>query len=126
MTGAAITLAFAMVALDEAVTDRWLVIQSWGRTREVEGAGLMLGTIAGVVFSMALVVLPLTTPSRSSQAPAGTSGGRPDAGLRGGERLASTPKSSFSVQAFGRLLARAPFSRRCGPRLCPAVSIRSA
>ncbi|MGB8433041.1 MAG: DUF2254 family protein, partial [Burkholderiales bacterium] len=47
MTGAAIALAFATVALDDAVTDRWLETQGWAYTGGAEGASLVLGTIAG-------------------------------------------------------------------------------
>lgn len=68
MTGAAIALAFATVALDEAVTDRWLETQRWAYTGGAEGASQVLGTIAGsmitiagVVFSMTLVVLSLAS-----------------------------------------------------------------
>ncbi len=68
MAGGAIALAYATVALDRAVTDRWLRAQSWAYTGGAEGATAMLGTIAssmitiaGVVFSMTLVALSLAS-----------------------------------------------------------------
>ena len=68
MTSGAFALAFATVALDEAVTDEWLQAQSWAYTGGAEGASLVLGTvagsmitIAGVVFSMTLVALSLAS-----------------------------------------------------------------
>jgi uncharacterized membrane protein len=69
MTGGAIALALAIVALDEstAVAD-WMVEQSWAYTGGAEGASLVLSTIAGsmitiagVVFSMTLVALSLAS-----------------------------------------------------------------
>jgi uncharacterized membrane protein len=61
-------LAFAMVALDQAVTDEWLQAQPWAYTGGAAGASAVLGTvagsmitIAGVVFSMTLVALSLAS-----------------------------------------------------------------
>ncbi|MCB2229873.1 DUF2254 domain-containing protein [bacterium] len=68
MAGGAMLLPFATVALDEPVTD-WLTL-NWGWTFSggAEGASSLLGTIAGsmitiagVVFSMTLVALSLTS-----------------------------------------------------------------
>jgi len=68
MTGAAAAMAFATVALDRAKSDGWMQILSWAYTGGAEGASAVLGTIAGsiitiagVVFSMTLVALSLTT-----------------------------------------------------------------
>ncbi len=68
MTGAAAVLAFATVALDEAGTDAWLQALDWTYSGGAEGASSVLGTvagsmitIAGVVFSMTLVALALTS-----------------------------------------------------------------
>lgn len=69
MTGAAVALAFATVALDESTTlADWMVEQSWAYTGGAEGASLVLSTIsgsmitiAGVVFSMTLVALSLAS-----------------------------------------------------------------
>jgi len=69
MTGAAVALAFATVALDESTTVAdWMVGQSWAYTGGAEGASLVLSTIAGsmitiagVVFSMTLVALSLAS-----------------------------------------------------------------
>lgn len=68
MTGAAAAMAFATVALDRAKTDDWTQLLSWAYTGGAEGASAVLGTIAGsmitiagVVFSMTLVALSLTT-----------------------------------------------------------------
>lgn len=68
MAGAAVALAFATVALDEAVADEWLQTLGWTYTGGAEGASLVLGTIAGsmitiagVVFSMTLVALSLAS-----------------------------------------------------------------
>lgn len=68
MTGAAAAMAFATVALDRAKADEWMQILSWAYTGGAEGASAVLGTIAGsmitiagVVFSMTLVALSLTT-----------------------------------------------------------------
>ncbi len=69
MAGAAVALAFATVALDEAITlHQWLRDQSWVYTGGAEGASLVLSTIAGsmitiagVVFSMTLVALSLAS-----------------------------------------------------------------
>ena len=61
-------LALAAVALDEAVSDRWLQSLSWAYNGGAEGASPVLGTIAGsmitiagVVFSMTLVALTLAS-----------------------------------------------------------------
>lgn len=68
MTGAAAAMAFATVALDRAKADEWMQFLSWAYTGGAEGASAVLGTIAGsmitiagVVFSMTLVALSLTT-----------------------------------------------------------------
>ncbi len=68
MASGAIGLAYATLALDRTVTDRWLRAQSWVYTGGAEGATAMLGTIAssmitiaGVVFSMTLVALSLAS-----------------------------------------------------------------
>lgn len=68
MTGAAAGMAFATVALDGAKADEWMQNLSWAYTGGAEGASAVLGTIAGsmitiagVVFSMTLVALSLTT-----------------------------------------------------------------
>ncbi len=68
MAGAAIALSFITVALDEEVTDRWLQSHGWAYTGGAEGASSLLSTvaasmigIAGVVFSMTLVVLSLAS-----------------------------------------------------------------
>ena len=68
MAGGAFALAFATVALDEAVTDEWLQAQAWAYTGGAEGASSVLETIAGsmitiagVVFSMTLVALSLAS-----------------------------------------------------------------
>ncbi|MFO8099033.1 MAG: DUF2254 domain-containing protein [Salinibacter sp.] len=68
MTGAAAGMAFATVALDRAKPDEWMQILSWAYTGGAAGASAVLGTIsgsmitiAGVVFSMTLVALSLTT-----------------------------------------------------------------
>ncbi len=68
MAGGAMVLAFATVALDEPVTD-WLTLHwGWNFTGGAEGASALLATIAGsmitiagVVFSMTLVALSLTS-----------------------------------------------------------------
>jgi uncharacterized membrane protein len=67
-----VVLAVASVALDDAVTNRWLEGQTWARgwlySGGAEGASDVLGviagsmmTIAGVVFSMTLVALTLAS-----------------------------------------------------------------
>jgi len=68
MAIAAAALAFAGVALDEAVTDEWMRTQTWAFTGSAEGASLLLATlagsmitIAGTVFSMTLVALSLAS-----------------------------------------------------------------
>lgn len=68
LAGAAAALAFAMVALDGAVTDAWLQTMGWAYTGGAEGASSVLRTIAGsmitiagVVFSMTLVALSLAS-----------------------------------------------------------------
>lgn len=68
MTGAAAAIAFAGVAVDRAKPDEWMQILSWAYTGGAAGASAVLGTIAGsmitiagVVFSMTLVALSLTT-----------------------------------------------------------------
>lgn len=69
LTGAAVTLASVTVALDESATvGEWMAGQNWAYTGGAEGASLVLSTvagsmitIAGVVFSMTLVVLSLAS-----------------------------------------------------------------
>lgn len=68
MTGGAMVLSFATVALDETVTDWFTLHWGWTFTGGAEGASSLLGaiagsmiTIAGVVFSMTLVALSLTS-----------------------------------------------------------------
>jgi len=68
MAGGAVGLSFATVALDEVVSDEWLRALGWAYRGGAEGAGLVLGTIAGsmitiagVVFSMTLVALSLAS-----------------------------------------------------------------
>jgi uncharacterized membrane protein len=68
MTAAAAALALATVALDRAKADEWMQTLTWAYTGGAEGASAVLGTIAGsmitiagVVFSMTLVALSLTT-----------------------------------------------------------------
>jgi len=69
LTGAAVTLASVTVALDESATvGEWMAGKSWAYTGGAEGASLVLSTvagsmitIAGVVFSMTLVVLSLAS-----------------------------------------------------------------
>ncbi|MGV8899676.1 MAG: DUF2254 domain-containing protein [Burkholderiaceae bacterium] len=72
MTGCAVVLAFASIALDESVMNQWL--QSWAYAGGAEGASLVLGTIAGsmmtiagVVFSMTLVALSLASSQFGSR-----------------------------------------------------------
>ncbi|MEO6352113.1 MAG: DUF2254 domain-containing protein [Burkholderiaceae bacterium] len=76
MTGCAIVLAFASVALDEAVTNQWLLSSAWvwAYAGSAEGASSVLGTIAGsmmtiagVVFSMTLVALSLASSQFGSR-----------------------------------------------------------
>ncbi len=64
----AVALAFSAVALDEAVTDDWVLALGWSYSGGAEGASLLLGTvagsmiaIAGTVFSMTLVALSLAS-----------------------------------------------------------------
>lgn len=68
MAGGAVALGYGSVALDRAVTVRWVRAQSWAYSGSAEGATAMLGTIAssmitiaGVVFSMTLVALSLAS-----------------------------------------------------------------
>lgn len=68
MTSAAAVMAFATVALDRAKTEAWMQILDWAYTGGAAGASAVLSTIAGsmitiagVVFSMTLVALSLTT-----------------------------------------------------------------
>ena len=68
ITGGAMLLAFAAVALDTPITD-WLTLNwGWTLTGGAEGASALLGaiagsmiTIAGVVFSMTLIALSLAS-----------------------------------------------------------------
>lgn len=64
----AVALAFSTVELDKAVADDWLQRLGWSYSGGAEGAGLLLGTvagsmiaIAGTVFSMTLVALSLAS-----------------------------------------------------------------
>ncbi|GJM21516.1 MAG: hypothetical protein DHS20C15_14310 [Planctomycetota bacterium] len=64
----AVVLAFATIALDERVTDKWLSSQDWVYTGGAAGATAVLQTIAGsmitiagVVFSLTLVALSLAS-----------------------------------------------------------------
>ena len=68
MAAGAIALSFGTVALDEAVTDKWLRNVGWVYTGGAEGASAVLQTvagsmitIAGVVFSLTLVALSLAS-----------------------------------------------------------------
>ena len=68
MAVAAIGLSFATVAVDEALTDKWLKALGWAYSGGAEGASAVLGTIAGsmitiagVVFSLTLVALSLAS-----------------------------------------------------------------
>ena len=64
----AAALALSAVAIDRAVTDDWLERLGWSYSGGAEGAGLLLGTvagsmiaIAGTVFSMTLVAMSLAS-----------------------------------------------------------------
>src|SRR5512146_3414011 len=58
MTGAAILLAMASVALDESATVAdWMVEQNWAYTGGAEGASLVLSTIAGSMITIAGALL---------------------------------------------------------------------
>jgi uncharacterized membrane protein len=64
MIAAVVVLAYATVAVDAAVTDAWISKQGWAYAGGAEGASAVLSTIAGsmitvagVVFSLTLVVL---------------------------------------------------------------------
>lgn len=68
MAAGAVGLAFGTVALDGAVTDKWLRSVGWVYTGGADGAGAVLQTIAGsmititgVVFSLILVALSLAS-----------------------------------------------------------------
>lgn len=68
MVGGAVVLSFVTVALDERVTDRWLLALSWTFSGGSKGASSVLTvvagsmiTLAGVVFSMTLVALSLAS-----------------------------------------------------------------
>ncbi len=68
MTGLAAGLAFATVALDASISDQWLRAFGWAYAGGAEGASAVLGavagsmiTLAGLVFSMTLVALSLTS-----------------------------------------------------------------
>lgn len=74
MTGCAVVLAFASIALDEAVMNQWLRSPVWAYSGGAEGASMVLGTIAGsmmtiagVVFSMTLVALSLASSQFGSR-----------------------------------------------------------
>ena len=55
MAGGALALAYATVALDQAVTDEWLRAQSWAYTGGAEGASVLLGSVAGSMIRRASV-----------------------------------------------------------------------
>lgn len=68
MAAGAVALAFAVVAMDESMTDPWLKRQDWVYTGGAGGASAVLQTIAGsmitiagVVFSLTLVALSLAS-----------------------------------------------------------------
>ena len=68
MAAGAVGLAFATVALDESLTDKWRQTLGWTFTSQAEGASAVLQTIAGsmitiagVVFSLTLVALSLAS-----------------------------------------------------------------
>jgi uncharacterized membrane protein len=68
LSAAAIALAFATVALDDALSARWAERVGWAYTGGAEGASAVLGaiagsmiTIAGVVFSLTLLTLSLAS-----------------------------------------------------------------
>lgn len=68
MVAGAILLAVVTVTVDEKMSDEWLGDGAWIYTGSAEGASTILGTIAGsmitvagVVFSLTLVVLTLTS-----------------------------------------------------------------
>lgn len=68
MAGAAVAVAFASVALDETVKDWSVLGLNWAFAGGAEGAAAILATVAGsmititgVVFSMTLVALSLTS-----------------------------------------------------------------
>lgn len=60
MAAGAALLAFATVALDEAIGDDWLDEVGWAYTGGAEGAASVLGTIAGSMITIAGVVFSLT------------------------------------------------------------------
>lgn len=69
MAGAAVGLALATVALDEAITVHgWLQGRSWVYTGGAQGASLVLDTIAGSMITIAGVVFSMTlvAPSLAS------------------------------------------------------------
>jgi uncharacterized membrane protein len=68
MTCLAIVLAISAVEVDKAIADDWMKRLGWSYTGDADGAGLLLGTvagsmiaIAGTVFSMTLVALSLAS-----------------------------------------------------------------
>ncbi len=74
MTCCAVVLAYASVAIDEAVKNHWLRVNVWAYAGGAEGASMVLGTIAGsmmtiagVVFSMTLVALSLASSQFGSR-----------------------------------------------------------
>lgn len=74
MAAGAVILAFATVALDEAVSDRWLRSLTWVYTGGAQGASAVLQTIsgsmvtiAGLVFSLTLVALTLASSQFGSR-----------------------------------------------------------
>lgn len=60
MLATAAALAFGMVTLDQHVPPRWLADMHWVYNGGAEGAGTVLGTIAGSMISIAGVVFSLT------------------------------------------------------------------
>jgi uncharacterized membrane protein len=74
MAAGAVALAFAMVTVDEAVAEEWVLELGWVYTGGAEGASAVLGTIAssmitiaGLVFSMTLVALSLASSQFGSR-----------------------------------------------------------
>lgn len=65
LVGGSVLTAYAVLALDETVSDRWLKQWNWGwiYTGSAEGASTVLGTIAGSMATIAGVVFSLTLVS---------------------------------------------------------------
>ena len=60
VTCGAVGLAYATVALDADVTDRWLREWGWAYTGGAEGASAVLGTVAGSMITLAGLVFSMT------------------------------------------------------------------